>query len=59
MEKICPLCGVKFTCNHDKIADCQCSKVKLTDTEIEHIKMTYDGCLCIDCLIKIKNNRKK
>lgn len=59
MEKTCPLCGVKFICRHDNITECQCSKIRLSNEDMAYIKSKFANCLCIDCLRKIAEERKK
>lgn len=59
MEKTCPLCGEKFICNSDKIAECQCTKIELSPQQKESIKQQFKDCLCPNCLRKLGDVRKK
>ncbi len=55
-QKTCPRCGRTFICNHEDIAQCQCSRVALTDKARAAVRAQYpDKCLCADCLHDINN----
>ena len=57
MEKICPRCGVSFTCQPDNIAGCQCVTVKLDRFQRDYVKTYYyPECLCKSCLEEIKRS---
>ncbi|MHA4843806.1 cysteine-rich CWC family protein [Flavitalea antarctica] len=45
-----------FQCMPGRIAECQCSKVRLTDEERNYISQQYKDCLCRDCLEDLKIN---
>ena len=54
MTEICACCGEQFKCEPEYIAQCQCSKIRLTDNLISYISSKYQKCLCINCLLKIQ-----
>jgi hypothetical protein len=59
-EKICPRCKANFECKVGSIVLCQCSKVKLTETERDHLRQCFTDCLCANCMQELKadlNNR--
>ncbi len=49
-KKRCPRCYCEFFCNHENIALCDCSKIKMTVAEREKISKLYSDCLCVKCL---------
>jgi len=59
MEKVCPCCGISFTCRPDSISECQCASAHLDDTARAWLKERYTECLCISCLLEIKNELRK
>jgi len=54
MKKACPRCGISFTCRPDNITECQCASAKLDDYARAWLKERYQECLCIGCLLEIK-----
>jgi hypothetical protein len=54
-QKICPRCSSKFECKLGSVAECQCYGISLTVEENAFIESRYDGCLCRNCLIELKN----
>ncbi len=55
----CPRCGKVFICKVNNILQCDCMKINLTKTQIEHIsdisQWEFDGaCLCNECLEELK-----
>lgn len=52
--KICERCGEQFECKIGNITQCQCYNVHLTKEELIFIKEIYDDCICLVCLIKMK-----
>ncbi len=53
-NKNCSRCGKEFVCKSGNITQCQCFNVQLSKDELIFIKEIYDDCLCLDCLIKMK-----
>ena len=53
-EKKCSRCGSSFECKVGDIANCQCVGIQLTLEERAFIEERYDECLCIACLLQIK-----
>ena len=52
----CERCKKLFVCNAIDISNCDCTKIKLTQNEIENLKQTYANCLCNNCLIELKKD---
>lgn len=53
-EKLCPRCNKTFECKAGSITQCQCNTVQLTVTERAVIEKQYNDCLCLACLIELK-----
>lgn len=53
-EKYCPRCNKMFECKAGSITQCQCSSVQLTVAERSFIEKHYNDCLCLVCLIELK-----
>jgi len=67
-EKTCPRCSLKFECKLGSILLCQCTSVKLNETERDYIRELYSDCLCAGCMkalgaeyhnLKLKNKIQK
>ena len=56
MEKVCPRCRRRFTCLHESIMDCHCTRISLDAALRAFIAENYDGCLCSECLHTIKDS---
>ena len=54
--KNCPACGNAFECKAGSIAQCDCTKILLTQNEKNFIEKKYTDCLCLKCLQKIKES---
>lgn len=54
--KICSRCNNSFECRAGDIGNCQCAGIKLTIEERAFIEDRYKDCLCIQCLLQLKNN---
>jgi len=54
----CPACGAVFECHSQTGNRCWCMDIKLSDKQLEHIKKTYDGCLCPKCLTAFASSKK-
>lgn len=52
--KTCERCGKQFVCKSGNITQCQCFNVTLSKEETLFIKEFYDDCICVECLIKMK-----
>jgi hypothetical protein len=57
--KYCPRCRKPFECKPGNITQCQCFEVELSSLELELIRDVYDDCLCVDCLLELKERIKK
>ncbi|RYF41470.1 MAG: hypothetical protein EOO38_20675 [Cytophagaceae bacterium] len=55
----CNRCSKPIECKANTYTQCQCSKVTLSISETEYISELYDGCLCADCLVALKNEYQK
>ena len=53
-KKNCPRCGDSFDCMHNKIENCHCVSVVLTQKQRTFIQQNYNDCLCNKCLLEIK-----
>ena len=56
-QKICPRCNNNFECKAGDIYHCQCKNIVLSTKEMAFIEEGYDDCLCINCLLELKNNQ--
>lgn len=52
--KKCARCHMEVKCLRDKIQDCDCSKILISNYEQNYIASQYKGCLCNDCLKYLK-----
>lgn len=57
--KECPRCGRMFVCKVGDIPNCQCMQVDLTRADHEYIARHYDGCLCVQCLATLAQERRR
>lgn len=53
-KKQCPRCNDSFECKTGTILLCQCSKIEMTDEQLEYSNTKYDGCLCFTCLKELR-----
>ncbi len=53
--KTCPRCNSTFECKAGDIYHCQCRGVSLSDGEMAFLEGRYYDCLCLNCLIQLKN----
>lgn len=53
-QKQCPRCKDLFECKAGSIMQCQCSSIQLSIEERIYIETRFDECLCINCLVKLK-----
>ena len=53
--KICPRCDNTFECKAGDIAHCQCNCIWLSIEERCFIEERYTDCLCLNCLLQLKN----
>jgi len=56
--KYCPRCNAPFSCKVEDIHECQCNNISLSEAEREHIAGAYVDCLCLQCLLAIKEGLK-
>lgn len=56
MEKKCQRCQKEFTCNAQKIENCDCNKIKLSNSTLAYISQHYNDCLCLDCLTQLNQS---
>lgn len=54
-QKNCPRCENGFECKAGDVANCQCNCTSLTIEERAFIEDQYSDCLCIHCLLEMKN----
>ena len=54
-RKNCPRCNSLFECKPGNITQCQCYGVYFTEEEKRAVESKYTDCLCIDCLLSLKN----
>ncbi|NBW39361.1 MAG: hypothetical protein EBR30_30940 [Cytophagia bacterium] len=48
--KICPRCKTSFICKVGDVANCQCSRIRLSIDEQNHLAEQYGDCLCFSCM---------
>jgi hypothetical protein len=53
--KICPRCKAAFECKAGDISHCQCRHITLSVEEMTFVEERYQDCLCINCLMQLKN----
>jgi len=53
--KTCPRCNQPFECKAGDIYHCQCRQISLSDEEMKFLEGRYDDCLCLTCLIQLKD----
>jgi hypothetical protein len=56
--KQCARCNHDFECKPMDIENCMCSSVQLNENELQFLQLTYNDCLCIDCLQAIKQQNE-
>ena len=54
-KKQCPRCSSEFECKTGSILLCQCSKIELTQEQLEYSNSKYNDCLCLACLKELQN----
>ncbi|SFE41007.1 cysteine-rich CWC family protein [Thermoflexibacter ruber] len=57
--KVCPRCQAEFECKLGSIHLCQCTAVRLDESDRTYIREKYEDCLCLACMIALKNERKQ
>ncbi|MTG96951.1 MULTISPECIES: cysteine-rich CWC family protein [Myroides] len=55
VNKVCTHCKQEIECKVDQIADCDCSKVEVSNDTRLFLKQTYHKCLCNTCLENIND----
>lgn len=55
----CQRCNSEFECKVDTINLCQCSTIKLTREEQNHISERFNDCLCASCMKELKTEYHK
>lgn len=53
--KYCPRCSEPFICKQGNITQCQCFTVPIGGRVIQLIGELYEGCLCVNCLIELRD----
>ncbi|MEP6681926.1 MAG: cysteine-rich CWC family protein [Parafilimonas sp.] len=53
--KICVRCNNAFECKAGDITNCQCNNIELSIEERSFIEDGYSDCVCINCLLQLKN----
>jgi hypothetical protein len=54
-EKKCERCEISFACTPEKINECQCSQVLLSEKTHQFLANAFFDCLCKNCLSEIEN----
>jgi hypothetical protein len=54
--KGCPKCGAKFKCEGE---DCWCHNYQILNKNVHYIRLTWDDCLCPDCLKEFAENKEQ
>lgn len=57
MVKNCAKCKAEFECKTDAIESCHCNSIKLSTTQIKHLKNDFDNCLCTVCLTNFSKEK--
>jgi hypothetical protein len=50
----CTRCGKGIECIIDAYSRCACGKIQLNPDEVKHVSKSYNGCLCNECLMELK-----
>jgi hypothetical protein len=50
----CERCGKSMECKANAFTKCDCSKVPLNLNETQYISENYEGCMCAECLLALK-----
>ncbi|WP_207422348.1 cysteine-rich CWC family protein [Desertivirga brevis] len=50
----CERCRTRIECKANNFTQCQCSGVQLNLNEVQYISERYEGCLCANCLVELK-----
>lgn len=58
-EISCPRCGASFQCKMGSITICHCSEVRLTKEQVAYLSEHWQGCLCHQCLLELKETLPK
>ncbi len=53
-NKQCPRCSAEFECKTGSILLCQCSKIEMTQEQLEYSNSQYNDCLCLSCLKELQ-----
>lgn len=53
-QKYCPKCEAVFECKVGAVNHCQCSAIKLSESEYTFIREKFTDCLCAKCLKDMK-----
>lgn len=53
--KTCPRCNTFFECKAGHIAHCRCNNIQLSIEVLAFIEDRYTDCLCLNCLLQLKN----
>jgi hypothetical protein len=53
--KYCERCHIQFECKVTDIANCQCSKVSISNEIRVLLKAAHQDCLCTSCLLELAN----
>jgi hypothetical protein len=53
--KTCLRCNNIFECKVGDVANCECGKIVLSIEERAFIEDRYSDCLCLSCLLQLKN----
>jgi hypothetical protein len=51
----CERCQSSFECKANSFTKCQCAKVQLSLNETQYVSELYDGCLCANCLLQLRD----
>jgi hypothetical protein len=51
----CPRCGAAFHCGVADAAPCACTTVRLDATMLAALRVQYERCLCLRCLVELQN----
>jgi hypothetical protein len=50
----CERCSKRVECKANNYTQCQCSQVQLSLNEVQYISENFEGCLCANCLMELK-----
>lgn len=58
-KKRCPRCNEVFECKAVSIEHCACTTIVLDENERNYMMEQFEDCLCVTCMIEVKEALNK